>query len=368
MIFDRNTQHAGIYKGIKASNGDVDMVSMKDISAACGVSIATVSKAMNNRDDISIEMKQKIRETAKSMGYFPNSAAKALKTNRTRNLGVLYVDEAFSGLTHDYFAHVLDSFKRKAEENNYDITFINRHCSGSGSGHMSYLEHCMYRGFDGVMIACIDFSAPEVIELLQSDVPIVTIDYLFNNHIAVISDNVTGMKDLVEYIYRMGHRKIAYIHGGSSGSSAAVTQKRLFSFYKATQKLGITVPESYIREAAYRDTDQTAVMTEKLLKLPDPPTCIIYPDDFSAFGGINEINELGLSIPDDISIAGYDGLRVGRHLKPSLTTICQDTRSIGETAAERLISLIDHPRTTLVEQIIVEGKLYTGNSVKDLNK
>ena len=67
------------------------MVSMKDISEACGVSIATVSKAMNDRDDISVEMKQKIKETARAMGYFPNSAAKALKTNRTRNLGVLFL-------------------------------------------------------------------------------------------------------------------------------------------------------------------------------------------------------------------------------------------------------------------------------------
>ena len=188
MIFDRNTQHAWIYKGIKASNGDVDMVSMKDISAACGVSIATVSKAMNNRDDISIEMKQKIRETAKSMGYFPNSAAKALKTNRTRNLGVLYVDEAFSGLTHDYFAHVLDSFKRKAEEKGYDITFINA-CK-TRANKMSYLEHSRYRNFDGVMIACINFYSPEVLELVQSDIPIITIDHLFDSRCAIVSDNV----------------------------------------------------------------------------------------------------------------------------------------------------------------------------------
>ena len=106
------------------------MVSMKDISAACGVSIATVSKALNDHTDIGEGTKRHIKEVAEKMGYFPNSAAKALKTNRTYNLGGMFVDKARSGLTHDYFAAVLDSFKSTAEQNGYDITFINSNHSG----------------------------------------------------------------------------------------------------------------------------------------------------------------------------------------------------------------------------------------------
>ena len=86
------------------------MVSMKDIAAACGVSVATVSKALNNHSDIGEETKQHIKEVARNMGYSPNALARALKTNRTYNIGVLFVDEAQSGLTHDYFSQVLDSF------------------------------------------------------------------------------------------------------------------------------------------------------------------------------------------------------------------------------------------------------------------
>ena len=104
------------------------MVSMKDISAACGVSVATVSKALNDHHDIGEETKAHIKKVAREMGYHPNSLARALKTNKSYNLGVLFVDEAMSGLTHDYFSHVLDSFKRKAEERGYDITFINILC------------------------------------------------------------------------------------------------------------------------------------------------------------------------------------------------------------------------------------------------
>ena len=105
--------------------GVMNMVSMKDISAVCGVSIATVSKALNNHKDIGEDTKEHIRQVAKELGYLPNSAAKTLKTNRTHNLGVLFSDEGRSGLTHDYFSHVLDSFKSTAEEKGYDINRFN---------------------------------------------------------------------------------------------------------------------------------------------------------------------------------------------------------------------------------------------------
>ena len=129
------------------------MASIKDIAKACGVSVATVSKALNGHNDISQATKEKVREAARQIGYMPNSAARALKTNRTYNLGVLFVDEAQSGLTHEFFAAVLDSFKRHAEGRGYDITFINHNI---GHGHSSYLEHCRYRGVDGVIAACIE--------------------------------------------------------------------------------------------------------------------------------------------------------------------------------------------------------------------
>lgn len=337
------------------------MVSMKDISVACNVSIATVSKALNNHRDISEETKEHIRQVAKEMGYFPNSAAKTLKTNRTYSLGVLFVDDGQSGLTHDYFAYVLDSFKSTAEQRGYDITFIN--CCKTRAGRMSYLEHSRYRCFDGVVIACVNFYDPEVEELIRSDIPVVTIDHLFHNRSAIISDNVKGMRDLVTYVHQMGHRRIAYIHGADS----AVTQSRLSSFYITCEKLHLEIPGDYVREAPYRNTQGAYAETMKLLDLKNPPTCILYPDDFSCFGGINAISARGLKVPTDISVAGYDGIRIARHFQPQLTTINQDTRRLGREAAEKLINLIENPRTTLTEQITVEGTVFEGASVAKIN-
>ena len=333
------------------------MVSLKDISKACGVSVATVSKALNDHSDISQETKKHVREVAERLGYRPNAAAQALKTNRTNNIGVLFVDEANSGLTHDYFNHVLDSFKRKAEDSGFDITFING--AKNRLNNMSYLSHAIYRGFDGVMIACVDFSDPQVGELIASSIPVVTIDHLFNNRITIVSDNVKGMRELTSYVYEQGHRKIAYIHGLES----AVTQSRLSSFYRTLQGYGVTVPDEYVVTSPYRDTDAAFLATNRLLDLPDPPTCIFYPDDFAAFGGINAIRQRGLRIPEDVSVVGYDGIEIARRISPVLTTIVQDTVKIGSLAASKLIDLINNPKGTLIEQIVVEGRLEKGESV-----
>ena len=333
------------------------MASLKDISRVCGVSVATVSKALNGYADVGEETRAQIKRTAKEMGYLPNFSARALKTNRTHDIGVLFVDEAMSGLTHDYFSSVLDSFKRTAEQRGYDITFING-CK-ERPGRMSYLEHSRYRGFDGVVLACIDFDDPEVSELLKSDIPVVTVDYLYNNRMAVISDNVKGMRELLLYIHSRGHRRIAYIHGADS----AVTRGRLSSFYRTAEELGLEIPDQYILEAAYRDTEAAQAATGRLLDLPVPPTCILYPDDFAAFGGFNAIRERGLSIPGDISVAGYDGIPAAIWLEPRLTTVRQDTEKIGRASARKLIDLIERPKTTLIEQLVIPGSLEMGKTV-----
>ena len=111
------------------------------------------------------------------------------------------------------------------------------------------MEHSIYRGMDGVMIAIADYKNAEVIELLQGELPVVTIDYVYNGRISIMSDNVEGMQALLQYAYDKGHRRIAYIHGEES----TVTVNRVSTFYQFMEKKGIEVPEEYVREAKYRD-------------------------------------------------------------------------------------------------------------------
>lgn len=171
-----------------------------------------------------------------------------------------------------------------------------------------------------------------------------------------------GLSALVRYAYANGHRRIAFIHG----ERTAVTENRLAGFYKSCAELGLQVPEEYVRSGVYHDPDRCAEETRALLALPQRPTCILFPDDFSAMGGCIALQEAGLSIPEDISVMGYDGIYLSRVMKPQLVTWQQNTRMLGRMAADKLVQMIEHPRVTLAEQIPVTGKLLEGGSVRSI--
>ncbi|MBO6107481.1 MAG: LacI family DNA-binding transcriptional regulator [Stomatobaculum sp.] len=332
------------------------MVSMKDIAKACDVSVATVSKALSGQQDIGEETRKRIARKAEELGYMANASARALKTNRTYNIGVLFVDPMHGGLAHEFFSGVLDGIREEAEKNGYDITFIN---SSVGKRPSTYLQHCLYRGVDGVVIATADFADPMVLELVNSDLPVVPIDHMFNDHASVISDNLRGMDALVRYVVSMGHRDLALIHG----EKTTVTTSRLTGFYRACEELGIRVREDMVRESKFHDPEGCARITKEILSLPERPTCIFFPDDYSCIGGYNAIREAGLRVPEDISAVGYDGIPLSRILSPVLTTWRQDSGGLGRTAAARLIEQIEHPKTAILDREIISGKLQEGASV-----
>ena len=336
------------------------MISMKDIALRCGVSVSTVSKALNGRLDVGEETRERILSVAKELGYTANSAARSLKTNRSYSIGVVFTDLSGSGFMHEYFASMLTSFRLETEQRGYDITFISENM---GPTNTSYLQHALFRGLDGVAIICADFHDPMIQELVYSDLPIVSLDHAYNNRTAVLSDNMRGLETLVRYAYDKGHRRIAYIHGNPT----AVTENRLTGFYRACEELNLTVPEKYIDECEYHEPVSCYKATKRLLALPQRPTCILFSDDYSYIGGINAIYEAGLKVPDDISIIGYDGIHLAKMVSPHLTTWQQNTTELGRIAAEQLIKRIEHPRTTPAKHITVQGRLLEGETVRQLN-
>ena len=335
------------------------MVRIKDIAKECGVSTATVSKALNGYGDVGPETAARIKQTAMRLHYMPNAAARMLKTNISHNIGVVFEDETMSGLTHEFFSHILNSAKNELEDHGYDITFISQKVGGN-----SFLQHCRYRRVDGVLIASVDFTNPQVRELVMSEFPTVTIDYAFDSHSCVISDNASGAFDLVSYLYQMGHRKIAFIHG----EMTSVTIKRLTGFYKAVKDLKLRIPEEYVVESRYHDIRKTAERLRELLNLQDPPTAIMFPDDYTYIGCLPVFENLGVSIPDDLSVVGYDGIPMSQMIRPKLTTLKQHTEEIGRVSARELIQIIENPKNVIVEELMVSGSLVKGETVKRLSR
>lgn len=328
------------------------MVLINDIAIKCGVSVSTVSKALNDRHDVSKATKKKIIKVAQEMGYTANVLARSLRTNRTYNIGVI-LDNIENSFSHAFFSNVLESIKLEAESHGYDITFIN---SEIGGKKISYKQHCEYRNFDGVVIIYTDFNSKEIDELVNSKIPVVTIDHVFENCSSVISDNTAGMSDLLEYVIKMGHKKIAYIHG----ENTKVTKDRLTGFYATMRKYNLNIPQEYMRESIYRNTSITEKRVKELLRLKNPPTCIFFPDDYSSISAIKTINDNKL----DVSYLGYDGINIAGEM--NLTTYEQNRNKLGQLAARKLINMIENPDSE-VEHIVVFGKVRKGNTVKKID-
>ncbi|BCJ97296.1 LacI family DNA-binding transcriptional regulator [Anaerocolumna chitinilytica] len=337
------------------------MATIKDIAEKCSVSVSTVSKALNGYRDIGEEKREEIKKVAIELGYLPTNGEKILKTKKTYNIGVLFSTLFDYGLRNEYFAHVLASFKERAALKGYDITFIEQNM---GKRSMSFLEHCRYRNFDGVFIVCADFTQTQVIELINSPFPVVTIDQVSNEAISILSDNYDGMRQLVQYIIDCGHERIAYIHGNKS----SVTHNRLVGFHNTMKENGLSIPEDYMIEGIYRNSEFCEELAINLMKLPVPPTCILAPDDHAALGVMNGIRKAGLRVPEDISVAGYDGILVSQAIEPRLTTIKQDTDKIGSEAARQLINLIESPMTTSLDSVCLKVELIKGGTVRNIKK
>jgi LacI family transcriptional regulator len=334
------------------------MTRISDIAARCGLSIATVSKALNGSHEIPDSTVLRVRKAADELGYVPNANARSLKMRKSFTIGVLFIDKTASGLTHEYFSMILESVKREAEKHGYDLTFIASE-NMANDKPISYVESVRSRGIDGVVIASVDFEAPAVIELAKSGIPVVTIDYVYNGCTAILSDNDNGVASLVEYAYRLGHRKIAFIHGEDTD----VTKKRLAGFIRECGKLGLEIPDGFIQSAVYHDPATVSKCVNEIAKLPETPTCLILPDDVSAVATIVS-SRLVNSELNKISIAGYDGIALSRMFEPILTTYCQGSDMIGRLAASKLIERIEHPETFVPEQITVSGHLQEGGTIK----
>lgn len=332
------------------------MVTLKDVARECGVSFSTVSKALKGSSEISEDKRTEIQKAAERMGYHPNFAARTLRTNKTYNIGVIFEDKTGAGFQHQYFAKIISGLQQYLQKKNYEITFM----SHLDDNQFDYYNHAKSRGFDGVAILSTEFNRQSIKKLIESEISTVTLDYCYDgNHCSVMSNNRAGMKDLTEYVISQGHRKIAMIHG----EDTLVTSERREEFLKTCKEHGIEIPEEYFAQGLYHDPTTSTLATSVLLDLPEPPTCILYPDDYSALGGIREMRSRGFTPGVDISLAGYDGIMLTSLLVPPLTTYEQNGEEIGKCIAERLLQQIENSEENQKSQILVTGRIIKGGTV-----
>lgn len=333
------------------------MITIYDIATASGYAPSTVSKVLNNYKGVKSTTKKKILTVASDLGFFPNANARSLKAKRSYSVGVLFYLRDSMDLTQYLFINILNAFKREMELRNYDVMLLAKREGAEGG---SFVTHCRMRQLDGIVLFG-DYISSLVREILDSDIPAIGFDYIGNKIAGVMSDNYEKMYELVTGLIGRGHARILFIFGEKN----FVTSERCRAFEQALSDAQI--PQNFMCiEGAYCNPQMCYDITKKVLKEGrDLPTAIIFPDDYSATGGMNAINDVGLRIPEDISVAAFDGVVFSEIVRPKLTTVRQNTEEIGRVMALKLIEEIERGEKFSDVSIVASEVVWT-DSVKNL--
>ncbi len=338
------------------------MSTIYDIAQKTGYSASTVSKVLNNYENISEKAKNRINEVAKELNYIPNASARGLMTKKTNLIGLLLYEDHFEAMLHSHIAEILDSFKHYVESRGYDVLFVN---TKKEINNHTYYDHCKYRSLDGVMIFIGDIQLEEkkkqIKEVVESDLPTVSTETVYENSLNVISDNYNGAIKALEYLYFLGHRDIAYVDVKNCGAANA-ERFRAYKDFLTDKGLEIKEKNLYIADSFQKSQGQEIGAQVLKRGFSNLPTAIFSICDEIALGLMEYFKTNGVRVPEDISIIGFDDIRVSEYV--GLTTIRQNRRAIGATAGRILLEAIEGEKEA--ETILIETELVIRNTCRSI--
>ncbi|WP_223067817.1 LacI family DNA-binding transcriptional regulator [Paenibacillus caui] len=329
---------------------------IKDVAKKANVSIATVSRVLNNLSGYSDKTKQIVLETIKEMGYQPNAIARGLINKRTETIGVL-----LPNVSSSFSSGLLHGIEQYAHDHNYSVVICNT--DDVGKRTMKYLKVLREKQVDGVIFAS-EVLQDEYYEALKAmNIP-VTLVSSKTSHPSVPYVKVDDRKaayDAVSYLIRKGHKKIAMISGTKEDVIAGIP--RIEGYKQALKDNGLTFRN---KNLVYGDFmfDSGCKSMEQLLQNSNDFTAVFAASDEMAIGALSVAIRKGIKVPDRISIIGYDNIKLTEMVVPPLTTVEQPLSQMGAIACEKLISMIETGR--VVESSIVEHKIVERQTVKTL--
>ncbi|GAK05054.1 transcriptional regulator, LacI family [Geomicrobium sp. JCM 19037] len=326
-------------------------MTIKEIARLSGVSQSTVSKIINNYDDVGSETKNKVLQIMKEHGYRPSYSAQSLAKKVTHVIGVIYAGRVNADFNHPFFVDVLNAFKNSVGRLGYDLMFFsNEHFH---EGDEDFLERCRHYNVDGCIIIGGETIQPSVYALDQSEIPCVGIDLTLRgkNSTYLMTDNDEMLAKVIEHFYLEGHRDIGFI-GGQKPSTIA--RLRLDAFHSAMRSYQLHVNEDWIYEGDFFEQSGYEAM-RSFLQQETVPSAIFAASDLMAIGALRALKEAGVPLRS-YSIIGCDDIDAAQYVDPSLTTIRQNKEKIGQLASRLLKDLIDenmHGVERLVEPELV---------------
>lgn len=329
---------------------------IKDVARKANVSIATVSRVLHNLSGYSDKTKLRVTQAIQEIGYQPNAIARGLINKRTQTIGVM-----FPNVSSYFSSDILHGVEEYANDHNYSVFVCNT--ADDGKRTMKYLQVLREKQVDGIIFTS-EILKEEYYEVLQSmKIPVVLLsskaDYASVPYIKV--DDVQASYDAVEYLILRGHREIAMITGATGDIMAGIP--RVKGYKKALEAHGIPFKQHYLASGNF-GFDEGTIAMEQLLQTVPEATAIFAASDEMAIAALSVAAKHGLKVPDDISVIGYDNLKLAEMVVPPLTTVNQPLYEMGKGATEKLISMIENGG--VAESTIMPHRIVERQTVKDL--
>lgn len=332
------------------------MVTIKDIARLAGVSITTVSRALNGYPDVSPKTRKKIQKIAAELGYRPNVVARSLVTKKTQTIGLLLSDLRRRS-TDSFVLDLLCGMNDAAGERGYELILF--HTNPVKQRVKSYRALCQERQVDGVIVMGLRLDDPYLQEMMEAEIPCVFVDVEVEGERVgyVTSANAKGARLAITHLADMGHREIAFVNGHDQ---AAVSHYRLQGVREACRDLGLALPEERVLDGAF--TEEQAYEAVAALLAHDPAvTAVFCASDRMAIGAMRAARDAGLRVPDDLSVVGFDDIVLASYTTPALTTIRQHTYEMGEAAAHLLIDMLEGVASS--HRVVIDVELVQRDSV-----
>ncbi|MBR0574026.1 HTH-type transcriptional repressor PurR [Pasteurella atlantica] len=336
------------------------MATIKDVAKLAGVSTTTVSHVINKTRFVAEKTTQSVWDAISELNYSPSAVARSLKVNTTKSIGMIVTTSE-----SPFFAEIILAMERHCYEMGYSLFLCNT--QNDPEKIQNHLDMLMTKRVDGILVMCSEYTENSLALLNKANIPMVVMDWgLRDNSNDLIADNsFIGGYFATQHLIENGHKKIAVITGDLFKT---VSKNRFQGFSKAMDEANLLIEPQWIQEGDFEPEGGFECMNN-ILDLDELPTAIFCFSDVMALGAISAINLRGLSVPQDISVIGYDNIHNSRFYAPPLTTMHQSKSRLSDRVLELLLERISSKEKRNEPQILeFMPELVVRDSVRNLNK
>lgn len=310
------------------------MATMDDVARAAQVSVSTVSHVINSTRKVHAQTTLRVQQAIEALGYIPNSLARSLARSATSTIGV-----AIPALSNHYFAETVQAIDTACDKHGLMMMLTDTH--DDPAQELRVIQSLHQRRVDGILLA--SSSDPEGLThkyLKANQIPTVLVDRIHDQPFDQVGvENVQSTARMVAHLIALGHRRIGFVSGTPASSTSP---ERMQGYRQALEAAGITLDASLV-ECGYSSNDAAQLATRKLLQLAQPPTAIMTSNNLMTIGAMHTLRDMGIKVPDDMALVGFDDFDWAAFFNPRLTVIRQPLQQQGSLAVQLLMQRIQTP-------------------------